>query len=129
MEAVMTCQNCHVPLEWDVDELLHEEPRRCPRCSEAYFRRLSDHERASAFLIGWFLARYRRPSGICPYDKETRQFRFVFGGPYRPDEELYYHWGGVFTDAFLTGVGSYICAEHNCTEWSGPDERPFRENT
>ena len=122
MEAVLTCVNCRTPLDYTPAALLDEQPQACPLCQGAAWRRLLTQHRAAQWLTGWFLARYAVPQGLCPYDAQQRGYRFIFGGPYNAEDELLYHWHGVFTDVFLQGVASWLCHEYDCTQWSGPRE-------
>jgi len=48
-----------------------------------------------AAMRRWFLDRYEDPANETPWDGEDKQYVYVWGGPYDPNEEIQDRFGGV----------------------------------
>lgn len=48
-----------------------------------------------AAMRRWFLDRYEDPANETPWDGEDKEYVFVWGGPYDPNEEIQSRFGGI----------------------------------
>lgn len=59
----------------------------------------------------WFLDRYEDPANQTPWNGECKEYVFIWGGPYDPDEEIQSRFNGVVDYETMRELIDNLCLE------------------
>lgn len=57
----------------------------------------------------WFFSNYEDPVESTPYDSGEGGYIYVWGGPYKPEEELQDEFGGLISDDLIAELSEELC--------------------
>jgi hypothetical protein len=116
------------------DELFDELPEPRPfledgsqfGISRAAFEAMDQDEQREA-MREWFLQNFEDPVNSTPRDDETKEYVFLWGGPYDAREQLWDKFGEIVPEELMDEVANEI-ERDGTVEWAPAPNSPFYDD-
>ncbi len=94
--------------------------------SKTTFKEMEEDEQRE-WMVQWFLQNFEDPNNETPRDSETKEYMYLWGGPFDASEQLWDKFSDLVPEALIEDVAKEI-EKDGTIEWAPAPNSPFYEH-
>jgi hypothetical protein len=94
--------------------------------SESAFSEMEPEEQRE-LMLQWFFQNFEDPVNSTPWDGETKDYMYIWGGPYDASEQLYDRFGELVPESLIEKVVDEVQAD-GTSDWAPHPNSPFYDD-
>jgi hypothetical protein len=86
-----------------------------------------DEDEQHEFMRQWFYQNFEDPQNQTPYDSETKEYMYLWGGPYDAQEQLWEKFGDIVPEELIDDVAKQV-GRDGTHDWAPAPNSPFYDD-